>query len=114
MRLDRRATVKLYAGRRSAVGRWGREVASEHGVWPGLDKRKTPRVLESEGVRTEPVSEFVCRWFAALAAADLALSHEVLMNGQTWVITEREEYTGEDHGPAFRQRWLRLTCVERR
>ena len=114
MRLDRRATVRLYTGHRNAKGRWVRELAASHGVWLGLESRKTPRILESEGVRTEPVAEFRVRWFAALANADLAMSHEVVMNGQTWLIVERAEVVGDDErGPAVRRRWLSLTCVER-
>ena len=114
MRLDRRAVIKLYTGGRSGAGRWTRALASSHPVWIGLESRKTPRVLESEGVLTEPVSEFRVRWFAELAGADLALGHEVEMNGQTWLIVERSEDVGDDRGPATRRRWLCLTCVERR
>ena len=122
MRLDRRATIKLYTGHRSDFGEWVRELASSHTVWLGLDTGPTPRhgqtgtrrELEPEGARTENVSEFIVRWFEALASADLANDHIVEMNGQTWKIVEREEDLGsESRGPA-RRRWLRLTCVEQR
>ena len=121
MALDRPATVRIFApGTRNGFGRWVPGAGTDYRVWVSLVESADPRLLEPAGARVEGTAMFRARWFRALAAADLALSHELIVDGRTYRITDRRESdasalrTAVERDIRQRRRWLVLTCVEER
>ena len=97
MALDRPATVRLKsAGRRNEHGEFVPGATTDHRVWATQIESTAARELEPEGSRQERIGRYRLRWFRALAEADVALSHELVVDGMTFLITSVAETDNRD------------------
>ena len=66
--------------------------------------------------QTVPAATFRVRWFQALARAELALGHRIIVDGIDYLMTDRRESdasalrTAVEGDIRQRRRWLVLTC----
>ena len=119
MALDRPATVRIVAaGTRNEHGEYVPGAAIEHRVWATRIDATAARAPEREGDRQVRTAAFRLRWFRALADADLALSHELVIDGITMLITSVAETDNRDHRTEIaravrdRRRWLAIEATE--
>ncbi len=62
-------------------------VTTDYRVWATRIESTAARELELDGSRQERIGRYRLRWFGALAEANLALSHELVVDGVTVAIT---------------------------
>ena len=119
MPLDRPATVRIYAeGTRNQHGEFVRGPSTDYRVWLTRIESTGQRAAESEGARQIRTASYRLRWFRELADADVARSHELLVDGLTMIITSVSETDNRDHRAEVaravrdRRRWLAVEATE--
>lgn len=93
-------------------------VTTDYRVWATRIESTAARELELDGSRQERIGRYRLRWFGALAEANLALSHELVVDGVTCAITfvaetdNRDQRSDVSRAVHSRCRWLAVEGME--